>query len=30
MVRRYIKEIRVFDDRFQVFFKAGVDVEIGR
>ena len=30
LVRKYIKEIRIFDDRFQVFFKAGVDVEIAR
>lgn len=30
MVRKYIKEIRVFDDRFHVFFKAGIDVEITR
>ena len=30
MVRKYIKEIRVFDDRFHVFFKAGIDVEIPR
>ena len=30
LVRKYIKEIRIFDNRFQVFFKAGVDVEIAR
>ncbi len=24
MVRKYIKAIRVFDDRLQVFFKAGI------
>lgn len=30
LVRKYIKEIKIFDDRFQVFFKAGVDVEIAR
>ena len=30
LVRKYIKEIRIFDDKFQVFFKAGVDVEIAR
>ena len=30
LVRKYIKEIRIFDDKFQVFFKDGVDVEIAR
>lgn len=30
MVRKYIKEIRVFDDRLQVFFKAGIDIDITR
>ena len=30
LVRKCIKEIRIFDDKFQVFFKAGVDVEIAR
>ena len=30
LVRKYIKEIRIFDDKFHVFFKAGVDVEIAR
>ncbi len=30
LVRKCIKEIRVFDDRLQVFFKAGVDVDITR
>ena len=30
LVRKYIKEIRIFDDRFQVFFKAGVKLDIVR
>lgn len=30
MVRKYIREIRVFDDRLQVFFKAGIDIDITR
>lgn len=30
MVRKYIKEIRVFDNRLQVFFKAGIDIDITR
>ena len=30
LVRKYIKEIRVYDDRLQVFFKAGIDVNITR
>lgn len=28
IVRNYIKEIRVFDNRLQVFFKAGIDIDI--
>lgn len=30
IVRKYIKEIRVFDNRLQVFFKAGIDIDITR
>ena len=30
MVRKYIREIRLFDDRLQVFFKAGIDIDITR
>lgn len=30
MVRKYIREIRVFDDRLQVFFKVGIDIDITR
>ena len=30
MVRSYIKGIKVFDDRFTVFFKAGIDIDIQR
>ena len=30
MVRSYIKSIKVFDDRFTVSFKAGIDIEIQR
>lgn len=30
MVRKYIKAIRIFDDRLQVFFKAGIDIDITR
>ena len=30
MVRKYIREIRVFDDRLQVFVKAGIDIDITR
>ena len=30
MVRKYIKAIRIFGDRLQVFFKAGIDIDITR
>lgn len=30
IVRKCIKEIRVFDNRLQVFFKAGIDIDITR
>ena len=30
MVRKYIQEIKVFDDKFQVIFKAGIDLDIQR
>ncbi len=30
IVRKYIKEICVFDNRLQVFFKAGIDIDITR
>lgn len=30
MVRSYIKGIKVFDDRFTVSFKAGIDIDIQR
>ncbi len=30
MVRKYIEKIVIFEDKFQVFFKAGTDVEIAR
>lgn len=30
IVSKYIKEIRVFDNRLQVFFKAGIDIDITR
>ena len=30
MVRSYIKGIKVFDDRFTVSFKAGIDTDIQR
>lgn len=30
MVRRYIKGIKVYDDRFVVTFKAGIDIDIQR
>ena len=30
MVRSYIKSIKVFDDRFTVSFKAGIDTDIQR
>ena len=30
MVRNYIKGIKVFDDKFTVSFKAGIDIDIQR
>lgn len=30
LVRKYIKKIRVYDDKLQIFFKAGVDIDIIR
>ena len=30
MVRHYIKEIKIYDDRFHIFFKAGIDIEVAR
>ena len=30
MVRNYIKGIKIFDDKFTVFFKAGIDIDIQR
>ena len=30
MVRRYIKEIKIYDDRFQILFKAGIDIYVER
>lgn len=30
MVRKYIREIKIYDDRFQVCFKAGIDLDITR
>ncbi len=30
MVRKYIKEIDVFDDKFRFYFKAGVEVDVER
>ncbi len=30
LVRKYIKEIKIYDYRFQVFFKAGIDLDITR
>lgn len=30
LVRKYIKEIRVYDTKLQIFFKAGVDIDIIR
>ena len=30
MVRRYIREIKIYDDRFQVIFKAGIDIDVPR
>ncbi|WP_044913721.1 hypothetical protein [Butyrivibrio sp. WCE2006] len=30
MVRRYIKEIKIYDDRFQIILKAGIDIDVPR
>ncbi|WP_354280460.1 recombinase family protein [Streptococcus gallinaceus] len=30
LVRRYIKHIKVFDDKFQIIFKSGIEVNIER
>ena len=30
MVRRYNKEIKIYDDRFQIIFKAGIDIDVPR
>lgn len=30
MVRSYIKGIKIYDDRFAVSFKAGIDIDIQR
>ncbi len=30
MVRKYIREIKVYEDHLQVCFKAGIDVDIDR
>ena len=30
LVRRYIKQIKVFDDKFQIIFKSGIEVNIER
>ena len=30
MVRKYIKEIDVFDDKFRFYFKAGVEIDVSR
>ena len=30
MVRRYIREIKIYDDRFKVIFKAGIDIDVPR
>lgn len=30
MVRKYIEKIHVYEDKFTVCFKAGVDLDIGR
>lgn len=30
MVRKYIREIKIYDDRFQVCFKAGIGLDITR
>lgn len=30
LVRKYIKQIKIYDDRFEVTFKSGVEVDIER
>ena len=30
MVRRYIREIKIYDDRFHILFKAGIDIDVPR
>lgn len=30
LIRRYIKQIKVFDDKFQIIFKSGIEVNIER
>ena len=30
MVRRYVKEIKIYDDRFHIIFKAGFDLDVPR
>lgn len=30
LVRKYIKEITIFDERIQVTFKSGIDIDIQR
>lgn len=30
MVRRYIREIKIYDDRFMILFKAGIDIDVPR
>ena len=30
MVRKYIDKIKVYDEKFLVIFKAGIDIEVER
>ncbi len=30
MVRKYIQEIKIYEDKFVVLFKAGIEIEIER
>lgn len=30
MVRKYIQEIKIYEDRFKVCFKAGIELDIPR
>lgn len=30
LVRKYIKQIKIYDDRFEITFKSGIEVNIGR